>query len=211
MNETLKDNFVKLVSRYTQNNLLINELWNEIELHYAEPARHYHNLTHIASVYGKLSIIKALLVDWDMVQFSVFYHDIIYNTNKNNNELNSALLAKSNLQKLAIEDSRIGAVFNQILATQSHQNTNDIDTNYFTDADLSILGESWENYQVYFKQIRAEYIQYADEVYVPGRVKVLNHFLEMERIFKTPHFYDLFEIKAKQNLGNEIKLLKQNL
>jgi predicted metal-dependent HD superfamily phosphohydrolase len=121
------------------------------------------------------------------------------------------LLAKNNLQKLAIEDSKIGTVFSQVLATQSHQNNSDIDTNYFTDADLSILGESWENYQVYSNQIRAEYIQYADDVYIRGRLKVLNHFLEMERIFKTPHFYNLYELKAKQNLENEIKLLKQNL
>ena len=211
MNETLKDNFVKLVSRYTQNSLLINELWNEIEQHYTEPTRHYHNLIHIAAVYSKLSAIKGLLVDWDTVQFSVFYHDIFYNTNKNDNELNSALLAKNNLQKLAIEDSKIVTVFNQILATQSHQNNSDIDTNYFTDADLSILGESWENYQVYSKQIRAEYIQYADDVYIRGRLKVLHHFLEMERIFKTPDFYNFYELKAKQNLENEIKLLKQYL
>jgi predicted metal-dependent HD superfamily phosphohydrolase len=115
------------------------------------------------------------------------------------------------MQKLAIDDSKIGAVFNQILATQSHQNTNDNDTNYFTDADLSILGESWENYLVYSQQIRAEYIQYANEVYVPGRIKVLTHFWEMERIFKTSYFYNLYETKAKQNLENEIKLLKQNL
>ena len=211
MNEPLKENFVNLVSKYTQNNLLINELWDEIELHYTEPTRHYHNLTHIAAVYDKLSEIKGLLVDWDMIQFSVFYHDIYYNTNKNDNELNSALLAKSNMQKLAIEDSKIGTVFSQVLATQSHQNTHDTDTNYFTDADLSIFGESWNSYRVYSKQIRAEYIQYADEIYVSGRIKVLNHFIEMERIFKTPHFYNLYELKAKQNLENEIKLLKQNL
>lgn len=211
MNETLKDNFVNLVSRYTSNNLLINELWNEIEQHYAETTRHYHNLTHIAAVYSKLSAIKDLLVNWDMVQFSIFYHDIFYNTHKNDNELNSALLAKNNLQKLTIDVSKIDAMFNQIIATKSHQNTNDSDTNYFTDADLSILGESWDNYRVYSEQIKAEYIQYANEVYIPGRIKVLNHFLEMERIFKTTHFYNLYEIKAKQNLENEIKLLKQNL
>jgi len=211
MNETLKENFVKLVSKYTPNNSLINELWSEIEYYYTEPTRHYHNLTHIAAVYNKLSAIKGLLVDWDMVQFSVFYHDIYYNTNKKDNELNSALLAKSNMQKLTIDDSKIDAVFNQILATQSHQNTNYTDTNYFTDADLSILGESWDNYRVYSEQIKAEYIQFANEVYIPGRIKVLNHFSEMERIYKTPHFYNLYETKAKQNLENEIKLLKQNL
>jgi len=76
MNETLKENFVKLVSKFTQNSLLINELWNEIEQHYTESPRHYHNLIHIVAVYNKLSAIKGLLVDWDMIQFSVFYHDI---------------------------------------------------------------------------------------------------------------------------------------
>ena len=73
----------------------------------------------------------------------------------------------------------------QILATKSHVKSTDSDTNFFTDADLSVLGQSWEVYSIYYKNVRKEYSIYPDLLYNPGRKKVLQHFLSMARIFKT--------------------------
>jgi predicted metal-dependent HD superfamily phosphohydrolase len=97
----------------------------------------------------------------------------------------------------------------QILATKGHTVSTDNDTNLFTDADLSILGESWELYQEYFQKIRKEYAIYPDAVYNPGRTKVLNHFLSMERIFKTDIFHEKFELNAKNNLTRELVHLQE--
>jgi predicted metal-dependent HD superfamily phosphohydrolase len=41
---------------------------------------------------------------------------------------------------------------------------------------------------------------YPDFLYKPGRRKVLTHFLEMERIFKSDHFYQKYEEQARKNL-----------
>jgi len=77
----------------------------------------------------------------------------------------------------------------------------------FTDADLSILGQSWEVYFTYSKHVRKEYGQYPLFLYKKGRKKVLKHFLDMERIFKTDHFFELYEKHARVNLQRELEIL----
>lgn len=51
---------------------------------------------------------------------------------------------------------------NMILATKSHERSEDNDTNYLTDTDLAILGKGSYDYQKYTEQIREEYSIYPD-------------------------------------------------
>jgi predicted metal-dependent HD superfamily phosphohydrolase len=81
------------------------------------------------------------------------------------------------------------------------------DTNLFTDADLSILGQPWETYLAYAQNVRKEYGQYPKIIYRSGRKKVLRHFLEMERIFKTEYFFEKYEICARKNIEQELENL----
>lgn len=94
-----------------------------------------------------------------------------------------------------------------ILATASHTSSSDEDTNYFLDADMSILGMDHEQYLQYTKDIRNEYMQYNDEQFREGRKKVLEGFLEMDRIFKTDVFYQRYEEVARMNIKREIESL----
>lgn len=109
------------------------------------------------------------------------------------------------MQQLAVPIQQIERCKSQIMATKSHVFSDDSDTNYFTDADLSILGQPWEVYQTYYQNVRREYAIYPDLVYHPGRKKVLQHFLSMERIFKTNFFSSQFEEQAKDNLRREME------
>ncbi|PWK27962.1 hypothetical protein LV89_01369 [Arcicella aurantiaca] len=95
----------------------------------------------------------------------------------------------------------------QIMATKTHVLSENIDTNFFTDADLSVLGQSWEMYSEYYQNVRKEYAIYPDLIYNAGRKKVLKHFLVMERIFKTDEFYLKFEANARVNLEKELAIL----
>jgi predicted metal-dependent HD superfamily phosphohydrolase len=83
----------------------------------------------------------------------------------------------------------------------------DNDTNLFTDADLSILGKSWDAYSQYYQQVRKEYGFYPDLLYKPGRKKVLQHFLSMNSIYKTPFFKEKYEHSAIENLKHELTKL----
>jgi predicted metal-dependent HD superfamily phosphohydrolase len=55
--------------------------------------------------------------------------------------------------------------------------------------------------------IRKEYNFYPDFMYKPGRQKVLQHFIQMPRIYKTDYFHDRYEEKARDNLHVELKEL----
>lgn len=204
----LKEIFIRLSSEYSDNVLLRNELWDEIEKSYTSRKRHYHNLMHLENLLLKLNKVKNEIQQWDTVLFTLFYHDVIYNSLKSDNEERSAALAEKRMLQLRVPDTIIEACKEQILATKSHLISQNSDTNYFTDADLSILGACKEDYIHYFKNVRKEYSIYPDFIYNPGRKKALKYFLEMDRIFKTDYFYYRYEQQAKINLQDEMIILK---
>jgi len=203
----LKETFIGLLTNYTDNNGLTNELWAEIEKKYSNKKRHYHTLQHLDNLLAQLTEVKGEIQNWETILFTLYYHDIIYNSLKSDNEEKSAELAEKRMKQISVSDDIIKLCKEQILATKSHKASTDSDTNYFTDADLSVFGQDWETYSVYYRNVRKEYSIYPDLVYNPGRKKVLNHFMAMERIFKTDFFYNKFETQAKRNLINEINIL----
>lgn len=203
----LKERFIELLTKYTDNNRLKDELWTEIEKNYSSKKRHYHTFQHLENLLSQLTEVKSEIQNWETILFTLFYHDIIYNSVKSNNEEKSAELAEKRMKQISVSNDKIELCKKQILATKSHIKSTDSDTNYFTDADLSILGQNWETYLLYCKNVRKEYSIYPTLVYNPGRKKVLNHFLSMDRIFKTDFFYNKFETQARQNLQQEIESL----
>ena len=197
--------FVKLVSKYSTDANLIQSFWQEIELAYSDKSRHYHNLSHLENMYNQLSEVEDLIDDFEVVLFSLFYHDVVYNSSKKDNEERSADLARERMQILGVSEYRILKCVAQILETKGHSISEDKDTNFFTDADLSILGLDWDLYSEYAQNVRKEYNNYPTIIYKMGRRKVLRHFLEMERIFKTEYFFDKFEVSARENLKRELR------
>lgn len=203
----LKELFIELLTKYTDNDRVKNELWTEIERNYSSKKRHYHTLQHLDNLLSQLTKVKSKIQNWEITLFTLFYHDIIYNSIKSNNEEKSAELAEKRMKQISVSNDHIELCKKQILATKSHIKSTDSDTNYFTDADLSVLGETWETYLLYCKNVRKEYSVYPDLVYNIGRKKVLNQFLEMETIFKTDYFFKNYNKQAKKNVQKEINLL----
>lgn len=203
----LKDQFEQLCLAITKDAALVNTLWKEIETKYAEKGRHYHNLLHLENMFKELESVKGNISDFTTVSFSVFYHDIIYNASSKSNEEKSALKATERLTELRLHQNDITFISDQILATKHHQKSENEDTNYLLDADLSILGKDLDTYLAYTRMIRKEYSIYPDLLYKPGRKKVLKHFLELENIFKTHYFKNKYESQARSNIAAEIQLL----
>lgn len=203
----LKEKFIALGLSYTEDRALIDSLWQEIETRYSEKGRHYHNLFHLENMFLELETVKSSVTDFAAVSFSVFYHDVIYDATSKANEEKSALFAADRLKKLGLDQNIISKVSEQILATKSHQKTDDADTNYLLDADLAILGKELSVYIEYTRQIRKEYSIYPDLLYKPGRRKVLRHFLEHESIFKTEKFRNQYELQARENIAEELRIL----
>ncbi|MBB1192845.1 hypothetical protein DNC80_04085, partial [Flavobacterium sp. SOK18b] len=95
----LKETFSNLLTKYTDDESLTNELWNEIDQNYTDKKRHYHNLSHLDNLYKQLLFVKEKIENWDTVLFTLFYHDVIYNALNSDNEEKSAQLAEKRLKQ----------------------------------------------------------------------------------------------------------------
>jgi hypothetical protein len=74
-----------------------------------------------------------------------FYHDIIYNPLRKNNEETSAAFAVKVLKAIEYPTSLILECEEQIMATKAHREQTGIDMDFLTDADFSLLGMDWKN------------------------------------------------------------------
>lgn len=202
----IKNEFIDALRNYTADANSVGSLWHEIEMKYSSHGRYYHNLAHLNSITTELLPFKKRFTNWATIVFAITYHDIIYNTLKNNNEEKSAAFAVNRLSEMKYSEEQINFCRQLILATKTHQAGNK-EMNLFTDADLSILGADQETYRVYTTQIRDEYSIYPDFVYNPGRKKVLHHFLEMTSIYKSPEFAEKYEATARINMQEELNSL----
>jgi predicted metal-dependent HD superfamily phosphohydrolase len=200
----LEETFQQLTAQYTNDKALTHTLWQEIVTAYSNKKRHYHNVAHLQNLLEELVPLKHLIRNWNLLLSSVYYHDIVYNTLKTDNEERSAALAVKRLHQLGLNKEEIALCQQQIIATKSHTISTNQDTNLFTDADLSVLGKDAATYITYSHQIRQEYKVYPDFMYNPGRKKVLQHFLQMESIYKTPQFREQYEEQARSNLQDEL-------
>lgn len=209
MSKKLQQTFTKILQDFSADEITINDLWQEIITCYSDKKRHYHNLKHLENMFSEMREAEYHFADFNLAVLALFYHDMIYDAMKQDNEQKSAELTGKRLSALGIPQKEIIDCQNLILATKSHTASDDKDINLFTDADLSILGKGWDEYLEYSTNIRREYSIFPDTMYKSGRKKVLSHFLMMERIFKSKHFFDKFEVKARINISKELELLSR--
>lgn len=200
----------ELCASYTNDHQLVHYLCGEIQAAYRAGSRHYHNLDHISDLLAQARQYRDQLEDYDVVCFSIFYHDIVYRSLRKDNEFRSAALAGKRLAEIGLSPYRIERCQQQVRATRQHRidpAVSDTDLPYFLDFDLSILGADRERYHQYTQQIRKEYRIYPGWMYRKGRRKVLAHFLEREQLFLTNAYFEKFEQRARENLQEELASL----
>ncbi len=199
--------FKNWVRQFDNDRTFSKGLWDELEKAYTQKGRHYHNLSHLAHMIDETCTVLPEINDPDTLLCSIFYHDVIYNVKRQDNEEKSADLGTQRALDIGLGVKSAKLCHRQILATKSHAVSDNMDTNYLTDIDLSVLGAQPEVYQNYTVAIRKEYSIYPGFLYKKGRKKVLKHFLEMEHIFKTALFREKYESKARENLRAELNSL----
>ena len=174
---------------------------------YSNPVRFYHNLIHIQHLLSLIEETGAIAHQLPVIQLSTWFHDYIYDSQAQDNELKSAIYAEETLNKFAINPDFVQSVKQIILSTKQHQPLIEtVDNLIFLDVDLAILGTSPEKYAAYAQAIRQEYSWLGDRNYQLGRKRVLTNFLTRERIYYTDYFYHKLESAARANLTAEISL-----
>ena len=201
----LKNRFIKLLAIYTSDEVLIASLWNTVVVHYSQKHRAYHNLNHLTELFNYFDTYNTPIEKPNNVSFAIFYHDIIYNIWKKDNEERSADFAITQLKNI-VNEIDLKEIHTLILATKTHKATTN-DAKWLIDFDLAIFGQSVAVYDEYTSLIRKEYKVFPFFIYKRERRKIIRHFINKSSIFTTKTFVNLFEEKAKNNLKTELKSL----
>ena len=196
--------------------VILKALWQGIAVRYNESQRAYHSLQHIQQLFGQFEQIKHHLNEPHIIALALFYHDVIYEPTRSDNELKSAEYAVESLS-LYLTAEQCQHIYALIMMTASHQidqidelikHGKYSDAAYLLDMDLSVLGASWSEYQQYAQAVRQEYTHISNVDYLVGRVEVLKGLLGHPTLYLTDYYHSKLENQARQNIEREIKVLR---
>lgn len=183
--------------------LLSSAQRDELLTRWREPHRKYHTVDHLVGVLRGIDDLAAVGAEFDRapVELAAWFHDAVYVIGAPDNEERSALLAEEMLagNAAAAETARLVRV-----TTDHDVAENDPNAAALVDADLAILAAPPQRYREYAAAVRAEYAQVPDELFRPGRAKVLADLLAHGFLFHTTAGRQRWEATARANLAAEL-------
>ncbi len=184
---------------------LVGSLFENLCRSHAEPHRHYHTLDHLVWLFDCLERHADEVGDPARLAFAVWYHDIVYDPRRRDNEAKSAERAMKELDSLGAKPDLRSHVIQLILATRDHaKGGRDYDDDIFLDADLAILGAPEADYANYARQVRQEYAHLDDAAWASGRANFLKNVASRDRIFRTGIFEGEYAGQARENIAREL-------
>jgi predicted metal-dependent HD superfamily phosphohydrolase len=186
----------------------LRHLHGDVLGRYSEPHRHYHTHQHLAECFEKVQDIIALAEHPAEVKVGLWFHDVIYDTQRHDNEERSADWARSAARKLGAGAESAQRIYDLVMFTRHAAEPVGIDAQVLVDADLSILGARPARFQEYEAQVRREYGWVPDAVFRPTRAKILKEFLGRPHVFCTARFREQYEAQARHNLQHSLANLE---
>jgi len=191
----------------TQNKQSAYEAFDAISLMYGETHRYYHTMAHITDCLALLALVKHDIDALQEVEWALWFHDVVYDPTRNDNEEQSAHYAAGVLSNLGVSADDVEHIKHLINMTKHPVTPTTNDEKYLIDIDLAILGANRERYETYSIAIKKEYAHVPDSQYSLGRKNILHAFLASSRLYHTGYFRDLFEEQARRNIKSELKRL----
>lgn len=194
-------------------------LGEELLERWEQPHRAYHNSAHLAEMLEALGTLYSNTPAPRTVQLATWFHDAVYNARPGEDEAASAHLARTALNPLVtagrLAAGEAAAVVHLVELTASHVSgqlpKNAVgylaasDASFFLDADMAILAAGAERYRRYVAGVRSEYSHYDSNAFAAGRRAFLAKLLGREHIFISDTARAIWEQRARNNIGDELK------
>lgn len=186
---------------------------------WSSPGRRYHNLRHLVDVLARVDELAEETHEPDLVRLAAWYHGAIfdaadiaaYANRGGEDEVASALLARTDLLALGVPEARAARVHALVIALVRHTpNPTDFDCAVLCDADLAMLAADPQRYKVYLHDIRAEYEHLPVEHYLRARLRILRKLIARPSLFVSP-LGAAWEEPARQNLSAELQRIEKEL
>jgi len=175
---------------------------------YSEPHRKFHNLQHIEHCLEEYMPVRRFLDYPDELEFALWFHDIVYDTNAKDNEERSAEMAYDVAIGAGMSERFANRVYSLVMVTKHSSLPEVKDEQFMADIDLSGMGRLEEEYDKVERAIREEYKEIPDGVFKPGRSAILRRFLGRPHIYSTGFFRQKYEEQARRNMERAIVNLR---
>ncbi|WP_449374394.1 DUF4031 domain-containing protein [Arthrobacter psychrolactophilus] len=170
-----------------------------------EPHRNYHSATHLLAVLEALDLLSDRAAP-RAVALAAWFHDAVYNGTASDEE-DSAVLAQTCLNGI-VEPSEVLEVARLARLTATHSPAPTDDAGHLLcDADLAILGAESGEYSRYLAGVRRDFAHVSEDDFTKGRAAVVRQLLALDPMFHTVKARELWDVKARENLGNELAQL----
>jgi predicted metal-dependent HD superfamily phosphohydrolase len=183
-------------------------LFGNIMRNYSGLGRAYHMLPHIEHCLVEFEVARLLAENPSAVAFALWYHDIVYDPRRQDNESVSALVLSFVMAEIKAPVTFTSQVVEHIHATKHDGVAKKPDSKLVVDIDLSILGQPEDVFDEYEDQVRFEYSWVPEETFRKARAAILQQFLERPTIYQTKYFQDKYEQQARVNLTGSIQKLQ---
>ena len=203
-----RDRFERLWSRCARASCSVPGLFEEIAAHYREPHRHYHTPGHVDHCLAQLDAARAEMRDPDSVELAVWYHDVIYDVERKDNEALSADLFDRRATGVMAPE-RIRAVHDLIMVTvHTRAAPGSLDQALMVDIDLSSFGLPWEGFLRDSVAVRKEYAHLSDEEFYPRQHDFLQGLLARDSFCFTEFFRRRHEHRARENIERYLDIVR---
>ena len=180
-------------------------VWSIVTRHYSEPHRHYHDQHHLAHCLDQLDLAATSIADRDQVEMAIWFHDIINEPGRADNEQRSADFFRA-LGDGLLDPEFIDVVVGLIMVTTHRGKPLDANHRFMCDIDLASFGCPWECFMRDSDAVKAEFPG-PEADYFRGKTVFLKALLARPRIFMTDFFNARYEQQARDN----IRLLLQDI
>ena len=185
----------------------LEALHAEVLARYREPQRHYHTVQHLDECFERWPEVRAHAEHPAEVELALWFHDAIYDTHRQDNEVLSAALAHETALGLGVAQASARRIADLILCTRHAAEPQGPDAEALIDVDLSILGAAPDRFDEYELQVRQEYAWVPEETFRRKRAEILEQFLGRRQIFSTGIFRERYETRARANLARSLSTL----
>lgn len=176
------------------------KIYGEIIAKYSEPHRKYHTLQHLEECFERLNEAEGLEFERAEVELVIWFHDVIYDPRRADNEQRSAEWCHRMLCQSGLQTDMVKRVEQLIMSTRHIAEPQGADAEVLADVDLGILGAARARFNQYEQQIREEFCWVPQEEFNRGRRAVLEQFLSRPTIFHTVPFREKYESAARENV-----------
>lgn len=184
-----------------------DRVWRAVERHYEEAHRHYHDKEHLVHCLQQLDMAAEQIDHPDRVEMAIWFHDVINEPERTDNESRSAEMFRDCAQGVMLEEL-VEAVVDLILVTTHRETPGNTDGQFVCDIDLASFGCPWECYLRDTQRVKAEFKGPVEDYY-RGKRAFLESMLARPRIFQTDFFNRRYEGQARENIQRLLELLER--